>query len=214
MPALFPAPKPRFSCSTTRASGNFSRTISGVSSVELLSTTITSAPVPRRLSRERSIHGAALWVTTTAETSGISLTDLPRPTDALPGEDHCARDRHEDGDDEEEKARRKGAVAVDSDVPEEADEERLADGEPVERERHEHDEEEERAHHVVGAGREVDPHRLAAEPDRQHPGSLHAECDEEHDEQDAHVVAVRVHRLVDLTHEPVEPDEREHWTAE
>ena len=60
MPALLPAPKPRFSCSRTRASGNRSRTSSSVPSVEPLSTTIISAPDSRTLSSERSIHGAAL----------------------------------------------------------------------------------------------------------------------------------------------------------
>ena len=55
-----------------------------------------------------SIHGAALNVTTTAETSSIGLADLPRPTETLPREDHCARDRHEHGDDGEPGAARPG----------------------------------------------------------------------------------------------------------
>src|SRR5262245_55513234 len=149
MPALLPAPKPRFSCSISRASGNFSRTSSGVPSVDALSTTITSDPVPPRLSSERSIHGAALWVTTTALTSGSAIgfarDPLPgRSPRPLPGEDDRARRRHQDRDHEEEEAGGERLVGIDAEVPEKADEERLANGESVDRERDQHDEEEER----------------------------------------------------------------------
>src|SRR5262245_60976993 len=185
MPALLPAPKPRFSSSTTRASGNCSRTRSGVPSVDALSTTITSAPVPRRLPSERSIHGAALWVTTTALTSGsaIRLAGNPRlalgPVHPFPGEDQGTGDSHQDRDHEEQEAGGERLVGAHPHLPEEADEERLAHGEPVDRERDQHHEEEERPHHVIRPRREVDPDRLAAEPDGQHADRLHAERDEE-----------------------------------
>ena len=54
----------------------------------------------------------------------------------------------------------------DADAAEEADEERLAHREPVERERDEQDEEEERPHHVVDPRAELDPDGLAGRPDR------------------------------------------------
>src|SRR5512132_567066 len=220
MPALLPAPKPRFSSSIRRASGNFCRTRSGVPSVESLSTTMTSAPVPRRLSSERSIQGAALCVTTTALTSGSAIgfardpRATTRPVNALPREDQRARDRHQDRDQEEQEAGGERLVRAHAHLPEEADEERLPHREPVDRERDQHHEEEERPHHVVRPRREVDPDRLAAEPDGQHANRLHAERDEEDREQDAHVVAVRVHRVVDAGDELVEADPREYGSAE
>ncbi len=58
MPALLPAPKPLFSCSTTIASGKRSRTSSTVPSREPWSTTTSS--VPAALSSARSTHGMAL----------------------------------------------------------------------------------------------------------------------------------------------------------
>ena len=53
------------------------------------------------------------------------------------------------------------ASALDAELRQEADEERLAHGEAVDRERDEHDEEEQRPHHVVRPRREVDADRLA-----------------------------------------------------
>ena len=47
----------------------------------------------------------------------------------------------------------KRSLLVDPELAEEADEERLANREAVDRERHEHDQEEQRAHHVVGPRR-------------------------------------------------------------
>src|SRR4029453_17457732 len=220
MPALLPAPNPRFSCSIRRACGNFSPTRSGVPSVESLSTTITSAPVPRRLSSERSIQGAALCVTRTALTSGSAICfarnprAATRPMDALPREDQRARDRHQDRDHEEEEPGRERLVGAHAHLTEEADEERLAHREPVDRERDQHHEEEERPHDVVRPWREVDPDCLAAEPDGQDADRLHAERDEEDREQDAHVVAVRVHRVVDAGDEVVEADPRKYGSAE
>src|SRR5947208_12407839 len=94
------------------------------------------------------------------------------PAHALPGEDRGARDRERERDEEEEEASRKGAVRVDAEVPEEADEERLPHGEAVDRERDEDDEEEERPHDVVGPRREVDADALPGEPDREHAERL------------------------------------------
>src|SRR4029453_13690985 len=220
MPALLPAPKPRFSASVRRASGNFPRRRSGVPSVESLSTTINSAPVPRRLSSERSIQGAALCVTPTALTSGSAIgfardpRAATRPMDALPRENQRARDRHQDRDQEEQESGRERLVGAHANLPEEADEERLAYREPVDRERDQHHEEEERPHDVVRPWREVDPDRLAAEPDGQDADRLHAERDEEDREQDPHVVPVRVHRVVDAGDELVQSDPREYGSAE
>src|SRR5205809_4628842 len=185
MPALLPAPKPRFSSSIRRASGNFSRTRSSVPSVDALSTTITSASVPRRLSSERSIQGAALCVTTTALTSGSAIRfawnprAATRPAEAFPGKNQRARERHQDRDHEEQEPGRERLVGAYPHLPEEADEERLAHREPVDRERDEHHEEEQRSHHVVRPRREVDPDRLAAEPHGQDPDRLYAQRDEE-----------------------------------
>ena len=69
MPAFEPPPRPLFSCSIRRASGNRSRTSSRVPSVEPWSTTIVSCP--RTLSSARSTQGSALYVTTTTETSAM-----------------------------------------------------------------------------------------------------------------------------------------------
>src|SRR5829696_5497788 len=202
MPALLPAPKPLFSCSITRASGNFSCTSPGVPSVDALSTTITSAPVPARLCSERSIQAAALWVTTIALTAASAIgfasdARRARAADALPREDRRARRRHQDRDHEEQETGGERLVRADAEVPEEADEERLAHGEAVDRERNEHDQEEERAHHVVGPRREVDPDGLPAEPDGEDAHSLQRDRDQQDDDENADVVPVRVHRVVD-----------------
>src|SRR5215510_855993 len=185
MPALLPAPNPRFSCSMTCASGNCPRTRSGVPSLDALSTTITSAPVPRRLPSERSIQGAASCVTTTALTSGsaIGFARDPRaatgPAHPLPGEDRRTGGGEQEREHEEEEARGERLVGADAELAEEADEERLAHREAVDRERDQHHEEEQRAHDVVRPRREVDPHRLAAQPDGQHAHGLDAERDHE-----------------------------------
>src|SRR5262245_6332193 len=128
MPALLPAPNPRLSCSIRRASGKCSRTRAGVSSVDALSTTITSAPVPFRLSSERSIQGAALCVTMTALTSGSTIGFARHAragacsVHALPGEDQRARNRHQDREHEEEEAGCERLVGADADLSEKADE--------------------------------------------------------------------------------------------
>ena len=57
--------------------------------------------------------------------------------------------------------------AVDAEVAEEADEERLAHAEPVDGERDEHDEEEQRPEHDVRQQREMDPDRAAGGVDRE-----------------------------------------------
>ena len=106
--------------------------------------------------------------------------------------------------DEEEEAGREGLVGVDAERAEEADEERLAHGEPVDRERHEQHEEEQRAHHVVRPRREVDADRLAGGPDREHAHRLHGERQREHADEQTRVVAVGVNALVDVADRPLE----------
>ena len=69
----------------------------------------------------------------------------------------------------------KAASADTPSCPRKLDEERLAHGKPVDRERDEHDEEEQRAHHVVHAGRQVDAHRLGRTPDGEHAHGLDGE---------------------------------------
>src|SRR5881392_487430 len=141
MPALLPPPIPRFSSSITLASGNRLPTISSVSSVEPWSTTIVSWP--RTLSRQRSIHSAELKVTTTTETFGGksdigsrqgSVSDA---AEALPEKDPQSGWRERNRDEEEEEPGRERLVGVDAEIAQEADEERLADCEAVDRERHE-----------------------------------------------------------------------------
>src|SRR6188472_2142339 len=186
MPALLPAPKPLFSCSITRASGNFSRTRPGVPSVDALSTTISSAPAPSRLPSERSTHSAALCVTTIALTSAIRLARHLRPPRAVhpvPGEDRRAGSRHQDRDHEEQEPGREGLVRADAEVPEETDEERLAHCETVDGERHEHHEKEQRSHHVVRPRRQVDADRLPATPHGEYAHRLDPEGHDEHREQ-------------------------------
>src|SRR5438067_5266249 len=123
MPAFQPAQRPRFSCWTSRASGNRSRTSSTVPSVEPLSTTIVSCP--RTLSRHCSSQGSALYVTTTAQTSPTGRAGTCGAAERLPGQRHRPRQRHRDRDDEEEEARRERRVVVHVQPAQEADEEGL-----------------------------------------------------------------------------------------
>src|SRR5215210_5091373 len=181
MPRFQPAARPRFSCSITVASGSCSRTTSALPSLEPLSTTTTSSP--RTLSRQRSIHGSALWVTTTTPASSMGR-GRPPSAQPLPEQDCPARKRQRDGHEEEEEARGERLVGVDADVAEEADEEGLPHGEAVERERHEQDEEEDRSHHVVDPGREVDPDRPRRRPDREDPHGLDRKGEDEEREQE------------------------------
>src|SRR6478609_801031 len=166
MPLLFPPPMPRFSCSITRTSGKRSRTNSTVPSVEPLSTTITSSPATD--SRHCSIHGSAFQATTTTETSGTSLCYRRAPVeDVLPEDDEQPRHREHDRHHEEQEAAGERLVRGNPEVPEEADEERLANTEAVDGERHEHDEEEQWAEDDVREQRELDPDRAAGRVDRQ-----------------------------------------------
>src|SRR6266542_104174 len=109
MPALLPPPMPRFSCSSTRASGKRSRTSSSVPSVEPWSTTIVSWP--RTDSRQRSSHGSAFHVTTTTETSP-SRIGHGRPPHALPQDHHQAGERQDEGHHEEEEPAGKARSAT------------------------------------------------------------------------------------------------------
>ncbi len=128
-------------------------------------------------------------MTTTAETSGV-----PRAR---------AGAGQRDDDEEEQEAGGERLVRVNAEAPEEADEERFADGEPVDGERNEHHEEQERPHHVIGPRREVDPYGLGAEPDREHAHRLHTEGECRNPEQQARVLAVGVKGCVDLAGEPL-----------
>src|SRR5437763_4570104 len=130
MPALFPPPIPLFSCSIRRTSGKHSRTAATVPSDDPLSTTITSRRATD--SRHFSIHGSALYVTTTTETSATGRRDGRAPVeDALPQDHRDPRQREQHGHHEEQEAAREGGVGIDSEVAEEADEERLAHPDPV-----------------------------------------------------------------------------------
>ena len=97
------------------------------------------------------------------------------------------RDRQRGGDEEEEEAGCERLVCRNPHAAEEADEECLANGDPVEGERHEQDEEEERAHHVVDPWAEVDAHCLSRRPDRQHPDGLDRGREDEDRDQQADV---------------------------
>src|SRR5215204_5479827 len=107
----------------------------------------------------------------------------------LPEQDHPARQRLRDGDEEEEEAGRERLIGGHAELTEEADEERLAHGEPVQRERDEQDEEEERPHDVVDERREIDPDRLGGGPDRQHANRLKREGEQEDRGEEAAVAA-------------------------
>ena len=88
--------------------------------------------------------------------------------------------REEQRDEEVEEAGRERLVRAHADAAEEADEERLAHRQPVQRERNEHDEEEQWAEDVVDAGIEVDSDGLRGGPDREDPHRLHGERHGQH----------------------------------
>src|SRR5258705_8401096 len=175
MPALLPPPIPLFSCSITRTSGKRSRTKSTVPSVEPWSTTSTSTSTiseERTDARHCSSHGSAFHVTTTTETSGTG--HCRAPVEHLLPQDHGdpwqrEHDRHQ----EEQEAAREGGIGVDAQVAEEADEERLAHAEPVDRERHEHDEKQQRSEDDVGKQREMNPDRATGAVDGDDACHLH-----------------------------------------
>src|SRR3954453_21553830 len=201
MPVLLPPPMPRFSCSITRTSGNRSRTNAAVPSVEALSTTITSRP--RTEPRHCSIQGRAFHVTTTTETSATALGHRALRSRGglrehlLPQDHGEPRQRQHDRQQEEEEPAGEGGVRVDPEAPEEADEERLADAQAVDRERDEHDEEEERPEDDVRQQREVDPDGPARRVDREDAHQLLRDAGGADDVQRARVVAVAVDALVD-----------------
>src|SRR5581483_6299958 len=172
MPALLPPPIPRFSCSITRTSGNFSRTRSSVPSVEPWSTTTTSSPVTD--SRHRSSHGSASYVTTTTVTSGRAIGDRLRTPagNRLPEHDADAGKREQDRHHEEQESGRERLVVRHAELAEEADEERLAHADAVDRERHEHHEEQQRPEHDVREQPELDAHRAGRRVDRADAGQL------------------------------------------
>src|SRR6266545_7052677 len=193
---------PRFSCSITRTSGKRSRTSSSVPSVEPWSTMIVSCP--RTESSERSTQGSALKVTTTTETSSAIGDRGGRAAEALPEDDREAGRREDERHHEEEEAGRERGVGVNVQLAEEADEEGLAHGEAVDRERHEHDEEQQRAEDDVRANREVDADRFRGGPDRDDPRDLLG-CRHERDhEQRPHVVAVAVDAFVGGADRPLD----------
>src|SRR3954454_24732714 len=164
MPALLPPPIPLFACSITRASGRRSRTRSTEPSVEPWSTTTRSCP--RTESRHCSSHGSAFHVTTTTVTSGCSIGHRGAAEHVLPDHDRDTGERKQDRHDEEDETARERGVVVDAELPEEADEERLADADAVDGERHEHDEEEQRAEDDVREQRQIDADGLPGGVDR------------------------------------------------
>src|SRR5579871_1595173 len=211
MPVLLPPPIPTFSCSIRRTNGKRLRTNSTVPSVEPLSTTITSrSPTD---SRQRSMWSRAFQVTTTTETSGCSIGDRSAPAeDVLPEQDAEAGQREQDRHDEEQETAREGLVGGHAELPEEADEERLAHADAVHRERHEHDEEEERPEHDVRQEREVDADGASRRVDREDAGELRRGGDQRDVEQRARIVAVFVQALVDRPRrylQPQAPHERD-----
>ena len=172
-----PAPRPRFSCSITRTSGNRSRTRSSVPSVEPWSTS-------DRLARRRGSPGTAR---PTAARSGSPSRPRRQPLRSSRGRSRARVPRKPSQPritapgsasaivtTKNRKPVANAASALDAELAEEADEERLAHGEPVDRERDEHDEEEQRPHHVVrraARGRRRPPSRSARSPARAPPGS-------------------------------------------
>src|SRR5215218_10588676 len=112
MPAFQPAARPLFGCCTSVASGKRSRTASTVPSVEPLSTTTVGSP--RTLSRQRSTHGSAFHVTTTAATSAMAHTRTDTAARAFPDEDDASRKRQRDRHQEEEEAGGERRVGVDA----------------------------------------------------------------------------------------------------
>src|SRR6476469_1081840 len=144
------------------------------------------------------MYGSALYVTTTAASrSRSAIRDgRPRGAQALPGQDRGARERDGDRDDEEEEAGREGLVGIDTELRQEADEERLAHRQAVDREGDEQDEEEQRSHHVVGPRRQVDADGLAREPDREHAHGLYGERQDHDADHQPDVVAETVNAFV------------------
>src|SRR6476469_5188405 len=209
MPVLFPPPMPRFPCSITRTCGNCTRMRSTVPSVEPLSTTITSRPCTD--ARHCSIHGSAFPVTTTTVTSTTAsrystLRLWCTPAEYLFPQDHGEpRQGEQDRHHEEEEATGERRIRAHSEIPEEADEERLAHTQPVDGERHEHDEEEERPEHDVRQHRKVDADRPARRVDREHAGQLQHDADGADEEQCPRMVAVAVNSLVDGARRTFDP---------
>src|SRR6266540_3268294 len=72
-------------------------------------------------------------------------------------------------------APRNGGLRLDPELRQEADEEGLAHGEPVDREGNEDHEKEQRTHYVIGPRRQVEADRSARHPDREHTHALHGE---------------------------------------
>src|SRR5207248_8415308 len=119
----------------------------------------TTASWSRTDSRHSSTCPAALNVTTTTATSSAIRDRHRAPAQTLP-EDHDQagggeQQRHQ-GEHEPDGER---VVGVDADAGEEADEERLAHAEAVDRERHQPDEEEQWTAHDVRPQRRVDGDR-------------------------------------------------------
>src|SRR5574340_939243 len=168
--------------------------------------------VPRTLARQRSIQGRASYVTTTTATSSAMLRVRPRSRprpEPLVQHHRPTRRRHQQGHEEEEEARCERLVRPHAEAAEEADEERLADGDPVQREGYEHDEEEERPHHVVDADAELDPHGLRTRPDREHAHGLDGERHGQDPGHEPWPVAVVVHAFVEEPERTLQADAHE-----
>src|SRR5262249_30661213 len=213
MPALLPPPIPLFSCSMRRTSEKRSRIAATVPSVEPLSTTITSRPPTD--SRHFSIQGSALYVTTTTAQSATGAADGGALVeDALPQDDRHAGQREQDGHDEEQETACERGVGVDSEVAEEADEERLAHADPVDRERDQHHQEQQRAKHDVREQGEMDSHGTARRVDADDPRQLQKYRHGSDDDERSRVVAVPVHAVVDGPRGSLEPQAPREWYEE
>ena len=79
-----------------------------------------------------------------------------------------------------------------------------SDGEPVDRERREHDEEEERSEHEVRLESEIDADSLAGHPDRTDARNLERKRDRHDRDHHADVAAEAVVTLVDGAQRPLE----------
>src|SRR5438093_9657175 len=93
----------------------------------------------------------------------------------LPDHHDPSRQREQKNHQKEQESGSERLIGTYPETAEEADEERLPDSNPVQRERDEHDEKEERAHDVIDPRAEIDTHRTSRGPDREDAHGLHGE---------------------------------------
>src|SRR6266540_4702669 len=126
----------------------------------------------RRLHHAPGASGAACFWRIAPRNGGLRRRHTAEVFD---GKDHCAGKSKRNRDDEEKEAGRERGLLLDPELRQEADEEGLAHGEPVDREGNEDHEKEQRTHYVIGPRREVEADRSARHPDREHTHALHSE---------------------------------------